>query len=260
MSLTLTFHRIISVFQLAGNRKKLNINTVLFHFCIFCRLVPFDVRKAGNGETELKYAEVSVAFTVLDILDVSEQNSEFEIYFMIQLWWNDFKLEFEFLKDVEDKNLLDTKIWTPNLQFFHIKSATDYGQKIFVKKKSKPRLEENVYTKEIYKGSENPIIYVFKKRILFTCFFDSVSSYPKYVNCIFIFTYIEGSDNQLTNLKMTKFRNFGPDTIGQYIIEGWTHSDDRKNQTKERVLTLAMVLNRKLTSIFMVTYLPTSQP
>ena len=56
---------------------------------------------------------------------------------------------------------------------------------------------------------------------------------------------------------MTKFRNFGPDTIGQYIIEGWTHSDDRKNQTKERVLTLAMVLNRKLTSIFMVTYLPT---
>ena len=131
MSLTLTFHRIISVFQLAGNRKKLNINTVLFHFCIFCRLVPFDVRKAGNGETELKYAEVSVAFTVLDILDVSEQNSEFEIYFMIQLSWNDFKLEFEFLKDVEDKNLLKnvTRIWTPNLQFFHIKSAPIMARK-----------------------------------------------------------------------------------------------------------------------------------
>ena len=80
-------------------------------------LPPFDVRKAENGETELKYAEVSVAFTVLDILDVNEQNSEFEIYFMIQLSWNDFKLEFEFLKDVEDKNLIKnvTRIWTPNL-------------------------------------------------------------------------------------------------------------------------------------------------
>ena len=56
---------------------------------------------------------------------------------------------------------------------------------------------------------------------------------------------------------MTKFLNFGPDTIGQYIIERWTQSDDRKNQTKERVLTLEMVLSRKLTSIIMVTYLAT---
>ena len=56
---------------------------------------------------------------------------------------------------------------------------------------------------------------------------------------------------------MTKFRNFGPDTIGQYIIERWTHSAHVNNQTRERVLILEVVLTRKLTSIFMVTYLPT---
>ena len=144
-----------------------------------------------------------------------------------------------------------------NLKFFHIKSVTDYGQKIFVKKKSKPRLEESIYTKEIYKGSENPINYVFKKRIRFTCFFDSVSSYPFKEQICKMHLYIEGPDNRLTDLTITKFQNFGQDTIGQYIIERWTHSADMKNETKERTITMEMVLTRKLTSIFMVTYLPT---
>ena len=118
-------------------------------------------------------------------------------------------------------------------------------------------MEENIYTKEINEGSENPINYVFKKRILFTCFFDSVSSYPFKEQLCKLHLYIEGSDNQLTDVKMTKFLNFGPDTIGQYIIERWTHSAHVNNHTRERVLILEVVLTRKLTSIFMVTYLPT---
>ena len=225
-------------------------------------LPPFLVRTTENRETEIEYAEISAVFTVLDILDINEQNSVFEIYFMIQLSWKDFKLEYEFLKDAEEKNQIQniTRIWIPNLQFFHIKSVnsvTDYGRKLFVTKQSKPRLEDNIFTKEIYKGSENPINLVFKKRIRFTCFFDSVSYYPFREQICELNLYIEGSDNLLTELKITKFNNEGPSTTGQYIIERWTYRADFNNETKERVVTLELVLSRKLTSIFMVTYLPT---
>lgn len=225
-------------------------------------LPPFSVHRTEDRRTEIEYAEVGVVFTVLDILDINEQNSVFEIYFMIKLSWRDFKLEYEFLKDDEDKNLIQnvTRIWTPNLQYFHIKtvdSVIDYGQKLFVTKRSKPRLEEAVFTKEIYKGSENPINLVFKKRIRFTCFFESVSSYPFKEQICPLNFYIEGSDNLLTNLKMTEFRDLGPKTTGQYIIERWSYRAELRDETEERVVTLDLVLSRKLTSIFMVTYLPT---
>ena len=225
-------------------------------------LPPFSVHRTQDRDIKIQYAEVGVAFTVLDILDINEQHSVFEIYFMIKLSWTDFKLEYEFLKDDEDKNLIQnsSRIWTPNIQYFHIKtvdSVTDYGQKLFVTKKSQPRLEEDIFTKEIYKGSENPINLVFKKRIRFTCFFESVSSYPFKEQVCQLNLYIEGSDNHLTDLKITEFRDLGPSTTGQYIIERWTHRADLRNETNERVVSLDLVLSRKLTSIFMVTYLPT---
>ena len=69
--------------------------------------------------------------------------------------------------------------------------------------------------------------------------------------------YILGSDNQLTELTPDQLINFGPEEIGQYVIENWQMNSTLTRGTEEKVVEVSMILTRKIGSVFMVTYLPT---
>ena len=69
--------------------------------------------------------------------------------------------------------------------------------------------------------------------------------------------YILGSDNKLTEFLPDQLINFGPQEIGQYVIQSWEMESKVTAGTRERIVEVSMILTRKIGSVFMVTYLPT---
>ena len=59
--------------------------------------------------------------TILDFLDLDEEDSYFTVYFEVQILWNDLRLQYHFLKN--NKTFPDSeaigRLWTPELQFMH---------------------------------------------------------------------------------------------------------------------------------------------
>ena len=60
----------------------------------------------------------------MDLLDINEADSSFEIFFTVNVEWYDFVLNFEFLKEDANRNIVQntSKIWLPEIGFYHIKS------------------------------------------------------------------------------------------------------------------------------------------
>jgi len=91
--------------------------------------------------------------------------------------------------------------------------------------------------------------------MVFICTFDS-TSYPfrRAANCKIDF-YLQGVANSLTQLQ-PRLVDKGPQSFGQYLVEEWsigTEVDDSVGN----IVTIRLILNRHILSIFMVTYLPT---
>ena len=204
-------------------------------------------------------------FTVLDLLNVDEIDSTFDIYFKLDMSWYDINLKYRFLNDLDDKNGFNqselTKIWRPEIQFIHISNNDDvitFGDTIFVKKENNPpHLSGGLDTlkvSEIYDGSDHSINILMKRKIKFTCPFENIQDYPfGKQNCSLHF-YITGVANGLTkfncNIIHPTFK-----TVGQYNVEQWTLEPVMKDA--ENMITVTMTLSRSFSSIFMVTYLPT---
>ena len=67
--------------------------------------------------------------TILDVFDIDEGSSSFDLYFVLHIQWRDVRVYFQFLKDPEEERILSEaeykKLWLPEIEFTHISSLTN---------------------------------------------------------------------------------------------------------------------------------------
>ena len=87
-------------------------------------IIPPLRRKPKTDEIEFLDTPLTVDITLMDLLDINEADSSFEIFFTVNVEWYDFVLNFEFLKEDANRNIVQntSKIWLPEIGFYHIKS------------------------------------------------------------------------------------------------------------------------------------------
>ena len=87
-------------------------------------IIPPLRRKPKTDEIEFLDTPLTVDITLMDLLDINEADSSFEIFFTVNVEWYDFVLSFEFLKEDANRNIVQntSKIWLPEIGFYHIKS------------------------------------------------------------------------------------------------------------------------------------------
>ena len=110
---------------------------------------------------------------------------------------------------------------------------------------------------EVYPGEMNPFKLTTEKRKVFSCNFYNMADYP-FGEQWCSFTMVMGSfSNKQTNLILNhlKYEVF---KIGQYTIKKWQwEKRTMKSGEKRKAVNVSVLLERKLTNIFLVTYLPT---
>ena len=216
----------------------------------------------GYRNGKMKLTTLQATFTVVNILDIDEGDSTFELHFQLKVQWFDKNVRFEFLKDQDYDNALSTelieKIWVPNMKFYdEVSLINTYNSEVFVTKLTKPRLNGEIDTlniREVYEGSENPFNMLLEKRIKFTCLFDNIKFYPFGEQICSLQFYLQGADSNLTNINPREIINKGQSEFGQYVIQSWS-MEEEFNQRK--TIRVSLVLSRRIQSILMVTYLPT---
>ena len=99
------------------------------------------------------------------------------------------------------------------------------------------------------------IMIILQERKIFICSFES-RNYPfgRVASCQISF-YLDGISNILTDISPS-FVKTGQDTFGQFLIENW-RIGRKKDDKHGNMIEISMTLRRDITSIFMVTFLPT---
>ena len=122
-------------------------------------------------------------------------------------------------------------------------------------RRGRPRLDANldsVQPNELYSGAENPVKILIERRIQFSCSFDNIKNFPfGRQRCSLHFQLVRASNLIKTTV------NEEASVVGQYIINAWSVGEEFNLKTGRNMTKITMVLTRKFTSIFMVTYLPT---
>ena len=170
---------------------------------------PADIVEEGEN---VPHTIITAHVTIISILDINDAESIFKIFFSLELVWNDLNLDFCFLKNDTEKNLVFDEIWKPELQFMHLKKDIDLlNDAKTIQRVSKPEMKDDldkIDACESFKGSENPIHMLDILVGEFICGFDEIiRNYPfGNGNCSFQF-FIQGSDNMLTNLSVGSLTN-----------------------------------------------------
>ena len=232
------------------------------------------------NEGEKRPLALEAKLTILNIFNIDDVDSTFDLHFLLTVEWFDKDLTYQFLKNSSFENVLSSKyfeqIWKPEIGFDQkVKVINSFENIIFVTKMGEPTLNGEVDVinlRELYKGTENPLTILINKRILFSCSFDNINNYPfGRQSCHWDF-FLLGADNKLTKiipkqLQVSKGRkgscdveilqDLGPVSLGQYIVESWDMKETHKQATDLNTINVKMVLKRRFFSIFMVSYLPT---
>ena len=223
------------------------------------------VKFKGDDANNQSLAVIMGTFTVLDLIQLDDVESTFDIFFKLDVHWYDVNLKYQFLHDLDAKNAFGTealaRMWKPSIQFFHIDKndeVIDMGYTLFVQKGTgSVRLSgglDTLHVHEVYAGTENPIFLKFRKKMKFFCPFENIKNYPFGKEKCSLHFYIRGIANRLTEFDC---RMVAPEyqSVGQYVVSLWTIGSSERDG--EKVISVTMTLDRSFSSIFLVTYLPT---
>ena len=86
-----------------------------------------------------------------------------------------------FIKNDKEKNVIDDKIWIPDIIFGNQKEfISEFKGKLKVSKEGKhvSNSREVLNMEEVYEGSENAIAMKNSYQIKFICSFDNIDLYP----------------------------------------------------------------------------------
>ena len=191
---------------------------------------------------------INVTFTVINIIDINEEEFSIDIYFSLLLKWFDKNLQFSFLKRVSAENSLSKEIsdqiWVPEVEFNKVNmKVKSFRPQIFISRLGEPTLSgENdlLHAREIYEGRENPLNLNIEERLMFSCSFDNIKNYPFGLQNCSLSVFIKGTDNDLTTLSLEKFVNKGPKEIGQFLIKGWRMEGTFDEITKRNIIWIQL--------------------
>ena len=192
--------------------------------------------------------------TILDIFNIDEVDSTFDLHFKLSVTWYDKDLTFQFLKNSTFENVLSDKysnqIWRPDIDFDHkVKVINSFENTIFIRKLGQPALSgkvDEIQLRELYLGTENPLEILFNKRILFSCSFDNINNYPFGTQSCHWQFFLLGADNKLTEIVPRHLENLGPAELGQYLVEGWEMRETYQQSTDMNKIQVTMVLRRRI--------------
>ena len=206
--------------------------------------------------------EVFANITIMDIMDVSEDDSSYVVYFRLSVKWYDRKLDFHFLKMKDYANIIPEKytnhIWIPEIDFSFVQHSYDLQQilRIYVQKTKIKRVKSNlIFPPETYDGASNPLIYVSEHRMKFFCEFNGITDYPFVTNICSFYIYFggPGSPTELMTVR-SSIRAQVNKIIGQYVVTKW---EIEYSETYEKKgVKVSVFLIKKPFNIIMVTYLP----
>ena len=212
---------------------------------------------------------LNATFDVLEVFEINEVDSFFDVYFILEVEWFAKNFNFEFLKYESFYNGLNEsakkRIWTPRIEFSDTnvkKIVTCDEYEVIILRRGKPKLDADIdliQANEIYHGTENPLKISIEERIKFSCSFDNIKNFPFGKQKCSLKLHVTGVANRLTeiNPRNCKIRDRAASVVGQYVIDSWTIENYFDNQIERHVTRVTMVLSRKIVSIIMVTYLPT---
>ena len=153
-----------------------------------------------KGKSQIQLQNISLDVAILDVLNLDQDESIFEVFFSMQLQWYDQGLHYEFLRQHTGnpvKNI--SNIWKPNLKFYHIVKEDLIEKVINIERNVSilPTLSGDFDTlnlKEVYKGSEHPLQMMIQTRQTAVCSFPNIQNYPFKDEICFIQFYIQGKD------------------------------------------------------------------
>ena len=207
---------------------------------------------------------IKVNITILDVLEVNEVESHFEIFYDLHLQWLDPSLIFPYLKFGEEINEITniSQIWYPDISFYHVIREEVIKEKIFVHRNTSASATlsgdfDSLKVSELYAGSEHILELSLTVRHKMVCSFDNIQEFPFKEEYCFINFFLQGKENKLITFEPYFIENLGPEMVNQYLVKGWSIEPSSRVGSNDRTMKMTLVLSRKFSNIFLVTYLPT---
>ena len=97
-----------------------------------------------------KTIEVSVDVTIVKVIDISQDENTFSLFFWLRMNWTNPNRNFLFLNEdqtlnIPSKMLADGKFWEPELHFYHLKNRDSLQvlkESLYIRKRGEPTLIE----------------------------------------------------------------------------------------------------------------------
>ena len=142
---------------------------------------PSFIRRFPQFSQDDGHTQIDVFLQLSNILDISEVKNEITIIFTTTLKWKDSRLKYLFLKNVEEKNVINTEVWVPKLTFHNMKEELihEKGNLNVRKEGAMTRNDRSeLVMAETYEGSENTITLIHHYQVKFICTFKDIHLYP----------------------------------------------------------------------------------
>ena len=143
--------------------------------------IPSFIRRFPQFSQDDGHTQIDVVLELSNILDISEVKNEITIIFTTTLSWKDSRLKYLFLKNVAEKNVINTKVWVPKLTFLNMKELLVHEKgNLNVRKEGEMTTNDRseLVMAETYEGSENTITMIYRYQVKFICGFKDIHLYP----------------------------------------------------------------------------------
>lgn len=116
-----------------------------------------------NNSLLFPSTDVQASVTIFDLIDINEEESVFSILFSLVLEWKDLNLNFNFLKENKENNIIKDEIyeamWQPRVQFLLLQDGSVVRQldrHVTVQRNTRARLVGDTHSpNETYPGQHH---------------------------------------------------------------------------------------------------------
>ena len=120
---------------------------------------PLLTEKIGRHVSTIK-TRVEAIISNLNVLEINPEKSYITILFNLKLEWNDGRLEFNFLKSMKEKNVINEEtlqtIWIPKVKLLHTEELEILNNHVLIEKNSTGTIDfelPEINPKEVYEGN-----------------------------------------------------------------------------------------------------------
>ena len=123
-----------------------------------------------NNSLLFPATDLFASVTIFDLIDINEEESVFSILFSLVLEWRDLNLNYNFLKEDKEKNIIKDevyeKIWQPKVQFLLLRDGSivnELDRHVTVERKTVARMVgDTASPNESYSGlSDSDPLHIF---------------------------------------------------------------------------------------------------